>query len=83
MPYASAPAPVPLPSVPNCGIDDLTLRDWFAGQVFAAMIGSDSALSAQRDDNGRPCGINPSRLSNMAKTAYQTADALMQAREQV
>ena len=58
----------------------MTLKDWFAGQVIAAMVGSDSSLSSQRDDNGQPSALNKTRLANMAKNAYQTAEALMQAR---
>jgi hypothetical protein len=82
MPVAKTLNPVAMmPTVDDC-FDQLTLRDWFAGQVIAAMIGSDAALSAQRDENGRHCGFNASRLANMATNAYQAAEALIQARAQ-
>jgi len=58
----------------------MTLQDWFAGQIIAAMIGSDPAYSSTRDNDGRLCGIEPARLANMTKNAYQTAEAMMQAR---
>jgi hypothetical protein len=61
-------------------IPGMTLQDWFAGQVIAAMLGSDSSFASQRDDNGRLCAIEPTRLANIAKNAYQTAEAMMQAR---
>ncbi|HEX4130546.1 MAG TPA: hypothetical protein VHZ24_10910 [Pirellulales bacterium] len=60
--------------------DRQALKDWFAGQVIAAMIGSDPSFSSQRDDNGKLCGLNTSRLANMATNAYQVANALVQAR---
>jgi hypothetical protein len=55
-------------------------QDWFAGQIIAAMIGSDPANSNQRDQNGRLCGIEPARLANMTKNAYQSAEAMLQSR---
>lgn len=61
-------------------IPGLTLQDWFAGQIIAAMIGSDPAYSSQRDQNGRLCGIDGARLANLANNAYQAAEAMMQAR---
>jgi hypothetical protein len=61
----------------------MTLQDWFAGQIIAAMVGSDSSYSNQRDPNGRLCGIESTRLANLAKNAYQAAEALMQARATV
>jgi len=35
----------------------------------------------QRDDNGQPAPLNTARLQNMAKNAYQAAEALMLARQ--
>ena len=64
-------------------IPEMTLQDWFAGQIIAAMIGSDPAYSSMRDNDGRLCGIEPARLANMSKNAYQTAEAMMQARAAV
>jgi hypothetical protein len=61
-------------------IPEMTLQDWFAGQVMAAMIGSDPAYASTRDNDGRLCGIEPARLVNMSKNAYQAAAAMMQAR---
>jgi hypothetical protein len=58
----------------------MTIHDWFAGQIIAAMIGSDPAYSSTRDKDGRLCGIEPARLANMSKNAYQIAEAMMQAR---
>ena len=58
----------------------MTLTDWFAGQIIAAMLGSDSSNSSQRDKNGQLCKMDQARLANMAKSAYQAADALMQVR---
>jgi hypothetical protein len=58
----------------------MTLKDWFAGQIIAALLGSDPANSSQRDKNGQLCPMDPSKLANMAKSAYQAAEALMQAR---
>lgn len=59
---------------------DMTLQDWFAGQIMAAMIGSDGSFANQRDKNGQLCGIEPTRLANLAKNSYQVADSLMKAR---
>jgi len=64
-------------------IPGMTLQDWFAGQIIAAMIGSDPAYSSTRDKDGRLCGIEPARLANMSKNAYQTAEAMMKARATV
>jgi hypothetical protein len=58
----------------------MTLKDWFAGQIIAAMLGSDSSNSSQRDKNGQLCKMDQSRLANMAKGAYQAAGALMDVR---
>jgi len=33
----------------------MTLKDWFAGPIIAAMLGSDPANSSQRDKNGQLC----------------------------
>jgi hypothetical protein len=60
----------------------MTLQDWFSGQVIAAMVGSDSTFASQRDQNGRLCGIEVTRLANIAKNAYQIAAAMMAAREE-
>ena len=59
---------------------DMTLLDWFAGQILSSMIGSDPSNANNRDENGRLCGMEPARLANMAKAAYQAAEALVQAR---
>lgn len=48
----------------------MTLKDWFAGQIIAAMLGSDPAHSNQRDENGQLCKMNQSKLTNMAMSAY-------------
>ena len=61
-------------------IAGMTLEDWFAGQVIAAMIGSDPAYANQRDKNGQLCGIEATRLANLSKNAYQTAEAMLQVR---
>ena len=58
----------------------MTLQDWFAGQVIAALLGSDSSYSSQRDQNGQLCSMEPNRLANMAKTAYQAAESMMHVR---
>jgi hypothetical protein len=58
----------------------MTLKDWFAGQIVAAMLGSDPAYSSQRDANGQLCTMDPSKLTNIAKSAYMAAEALMQVR---
>jgi hypothetical protein len=63
-------------------IPGMTMQDWLAGQIIAAMLGSDPANCNQRDVNGRLCGIEPMRMANMAKIAYQAAEAMMQARSQ-
>ncbi len=64
-------------------IAGMTLEDWFAGQIIAAMIGSDPAYSNNRDPNGRLCGIEPAKIENLTKNAYQVAAAMMQARPTV
>jgi hypothetical protein len=58
----------------------MTLKDWFAGQIIAAMLGSDPANSSQRDKNGQLCKMDQAKLENIAKSAYQAAEALMQVR---
>jgi len=58
----------------------MTLNDWFAGQIIAAMLGSDPSNSTQRDKNGQLCPMDESKLANMAKTAYQAANVMMQVR---
>lgn len=58
----------------------MTLKDWFAGQVIAAMIASDSSFSGMRDKNGQHCELDKAKLNNMAKNSYQAAEAMMQAR---
>lgn len=58
----------------------MTLKDWFAGQVIAAMVGSDPSNSSQRDGNGQLCQMDPSKLANMAESAYQIAAAMMRVR---
>lgn len=58
----------------------MTLRDWFAGQVIAAMISSDSSFSGMRDKNGQHCELDRAKLNNMAKNSYQAADAMLAAR---
>ncbi len=64
----------------NTHSQGMTLKDWFAGQIIAAMLGSDSSNSSQRDKNGQLCKMDQSKLANMAKSAYQAAEALMQVR---
>jgi hypothetical protein len=61
-------------SIPSQG---MTLKDWFAGQIIAAMLGSDAANSSQRDKNGQLCKMDQAKLVNMAKSAYQAAEALL------
>ena len=58
----------------------MTLKDWFAGQIIAAMLSSDASSAIQRDQNGQLCEFDTARLANLAKNAYQVADALMKAR---
>jgi hypothetical protein len=58
----------------------MTLKDWFAGQIIAAMLGSDASNSSQRDKNGQLCKMDQAKLANMAKSAYQAAEALLQVR---
>jgi len=58
----------------------MTLKDWFAGQVIAAMLGSDPANSNQRDSNGQLCQMDQTKVANLAKSAYQIAEAMMQVR---
>lgn len=62
------------------GMPEMTLRDWIAGQVIAAMISSDPGFSGMRDKNGQHCELDKSKLHNMAKNSYQAADAMLQAR---
>ena len=64
----------------NTQIQGMTLKDWFAGQIIAAMLGSDPSNSSQRDSNGQLCKLDQSKLANMAKSAYQVAEAMMQVR---
>ena len=64
----------------NAPSQGMTLKDWFAGQIIAAMVGSDAANASLRDKNGQLCQIDESKLANMAKNAYQAAEALIQAR---
>jgi len=64
----------------NTHSQGMTLKDWFAGQIIAAMLGSDPSHSSLRDKNGQLCQMEQSKLANMAKSAYQAAEALMQAR---
>jgi hypothetical protein len=78
------------PFIPNPGLSmveagsahhqGMTLKDWFAGQIIAAMVGSDPANSNQRDENGQLCGMNETKLVNMAFNAYLTAEMLMRVR---
>lgn len=63
-------------------IPGMTMQDWLAGQIIASLLGSDPTNANQRDVNGRLCGIEPLRMANMAKIAYQAADAMMVARGQ-
>ncbi|MCE9608306.1 MAG: hypothetical protein K8U03_25755 [Planctomycetia bacterium] len=58
----------------------MTLKDWFAGQVIAAMVASDSSFAGMRDKNGQHCEIDKAKLNNMAKNSYQAAEAMMHAR---
>jgi hypothetical protein len=58
----------------------MTLNDWFAGQIMAGLLGSDPSNSTQRDKNGQLCPMDEPKLVNMAKTAYQAANALMRVR---
>jgi hypothetical protein len=64
----------------NSQLPGMTLKDWFAGQIVAAMMGSDPSNSNQRDSNGQLCKMDQSKLVNMARSAYQVAEAMMQAR---
>jgi len=64
----------------NTQCQGMTLKDWFAGQIIAAMLGSDPSHSSLRDKNGQLCQMDQSKLANMAKSAYQAAEALMQVR---
>ena len=58
----------------------MTLKYWFAGQIIAAMLGSDASNASQRDKNGQLCEMDTAKLSNLAKSAYQAAEALLQVR---
>jgi len=58
----------------------MTLKDWFAGQIIAAILGSDPSNASLRDKNGQLCQMDQSKLANMAKSAYQAAEAMMQVR---
>lgn len=53
---------------------DMTLRDWFAGQAMQALVGDMAAVADTADDHG----VNPTVL--MAKLAYGVADAMLAAR---
>ena len=64
----------------NSQSQGMTLKDWFAGQIIAAILGSDPSNSTQRDGNGQLCKMDQSKLANMAKSAYQVAEAMMQVR---
>ncbi len=61
----------------NIHSQGMTLKDWFAGQIISAMLGSDSSNSSQRDGNGQLCKMDQAKLANLAKSAYQAAEALM------
>jgi hypothetical protein len=58
----------------------MTLKDWFAGQIIAAMLSSDASSAIQRDQNGQLCEFDKTRLANLARNAYQAAGALMKTR---
>jgi hypothetical protein len=58
----------------------MTLKDWFAGQIIAAMLGCDPSNSSQRDSNGQLCKMDQSKVANLTKSAYQIAEAMMQVR---
>lgn len=77
-PVSSAECPVN--GTKNSQPQGMTLKDWFAGQIVAAMIGSDPSNSSQRDNNGQLCKMDHSKLVNMARSAYQVAEAMMQVR---
>lgn len=61
----------------------MTLKDWFAGQIIAAMLGSDASNSSQRDKNGQLCKMDQAKLANIARSAYQAAEALLQVRAEL
>lgn len=64
----------------NLGQRGMTLRDWFAGQFAAAMVGdphSTAVVSGMADkENARPTDA-------MAGIAYDLADSLLREREKV
>ena len=58
------------------GAEGMTLRDWFAGQIFAAIY-LDFGVDRR---NGTPL---PNDWKNgMARNAYQVADAMIEARRE-
>lgn len=61
----------------------MTLRDWFAGQIIAAMLGSDASNASQRDKNGQLCKMDQAKLANIARSSYQAAEALLQVRAEL
>jgi hypothetical protein len=58
------------------GAGGMSLRDWFAGQALAGMSERDSQL-AHASIQGKEHGV-PHALANMA---YETADAMLIARD--
>jgi len=53
--------------------DGMPLRDWFAGQVLAGVMGSPGVLTAFADVGG-------STKEVIAASCYEQADAMLQAR---
>lgn len=67
------PVPPPPPDLPAMAAG-MTLRDWFAGQVIAAIFSSPGLNPAAKE-----AGITPTRCA--AVSAYQLADAMLEARK--
>lgn len=59
---------------PNQG---MTLRDWFAGQALTGMMANASFPVAANQD----AGPNGSAIAGIAESAYNAADAMMEARK--
>ena len=57
---------------------DLELRDWFAGQALNGLLASGMFQDVVKRADDHPEFI----IRNIAKAAYQTADAMLAEREQ-
>lgn len=64
----------PVQSSPHVNIDGMLLRDWFAGQAFAASLTNATGLGSMTPD--QRAGV----FSQLAGVIYEAADAMLAAR---